>query len=166
MRSNAITTKWEIGVTARKASTIASVGLLLVLAEMCLAAGPLDEDFENIWSSLGQRTEAELTTLPAKGRAAFARTLIACSIFADMYSNPKYTSECETTSYEFLNQFSDSSSALSILLKRAIELTRAHNTQVELDFEQGRRGLAYNNPGKVYIGVLQKAYGDTIPKKF
>src|SRR5262245_7919505 len=122
----------------RKATAAANIGLLLLSVQLCLAAGPLDENFENIWASLGQKTEAELAALLAKGRAAFERTLVACSSFAHMYSNPKYTAECEATSSEFLAQSSDGSSALSIVFKRAIELTRAYNTQVEFDFEQGR----------------------------
>jgi hypothetical protein len=148
-----------------KLSATGNVGLLLVLAQMCLAAGPRDEDFENIWSSLGQRAEVELAALPAKGRAAFERALIACSIFVDMYSNPKYTSECETTSRDFINQFSNSSLALSFLFIRTIELTRAYNVQTELDF-QGLRELAYETPARPYIEVLQRAYRDTIPTKF
>ena len=150
---------------ASKINAAASGGFLFV-AQVCLAAGPLDESFEKIWSSFGQRSEGELAALPAKGRAAFERALIACSIFVDMYSNPKYTSECETNSYDFLTQFSASSSALSFLFTRAIELTRDYNIKTEIDFEQGRRAIAYDNPAKIYIEVLQRARRETIPQKF
>jgi len=79
-----------------------------------------------------------------------------------MYSNPKYTSECEADANEFLAQFSDSSSPLSVVFRRAIELTRAYNMQTEI--EQGRAGIAFDNPGKIYIEVLRRAYRGSIPR--
>ena len=125
----------------------------------------LDQQDRNIWSALGPRTETELATLSAKARGVFERTLVACSIFVDMYTNPKYTSECEATASEFLTQYSDSSSALSILFTQAIELTRDYNVQAEFD-GQRRRALSFDNPGKVYVDVLQRAYRDTITRRF
>jgi len=155
----------ETGVRVRKANVVATVALLLGFAQACLAAGPRDDDFENIWSALGPRTEIELATLSAKARGVFERTLVACSIFVDMYTNPKYTSECEATASEFLTQYSNSSSALSILFTQAIELTRDYNVQAEFD-GQRRRALSFDNPGKVYVDVLQRAYRDTITRRF
>lgn len=144
-------------------STLAGLGLLFVFVQICLSASQQDENFEKIWSAFGQKAESELMALPAKGRAAFQKTLIACSIYADAYSNLKYTSECETTSNYFLTEFSDNSAALSILFKAAMTLTAAYNAQTEFEFDRGRRNLPDDNLRKVYIEVLLKAYRDTTP---
>jgi len=133
------------------------------LGQICFSASQQDETFEKIWSAFGQKVQSELLALPAKGRAAFQKALIACSIYADAYSNLKYTSECETTSNYFLTEFSDNSSALSVLFKAAMTLTSAYNAQTEFEFAQGRRNLPDDNLRKVYIEVLLKAYRDTIP---
>lgn len=150
-------------MTFKNKSTVVGVGLLLVFVQICLSASQQDESFERIWSAFGQRAQSELVALPAKGRAAFQKALIACSIYADAYSNLKYTSECESTSNYFLTEFSDNSSALSILFRAAMTLTSAYSTQTEFDFEQGRRRLPDDNLRKVYIEVILKAYRDTIP---
>jgi hypothetical protein len=137
--------------------------LLLVLGQICPSASQEDEIFQKIWSTYGLKADSELMSLPAKGRAAFQKALIACSIYADAYSNLKYTSECETTSNYFLTEFSDNSSALSVLFKAAMTLTNAYNTQTEFEFAQGRGQLPDDNLRKVYMQVLLKAYRDTIP---
>ena len=150
-------------MTFKIKSTLAGAGLLLVLIQICVAASPQDEIFEKIWSAFGQRAQSEVLALSAKGRAAFQKALIACSIYADAYANPKYTSECETTSNYFLTEFSDNSSALSVLFKAAMTLTGAYDTQTKFEFAQGRRQLSDDDLRKVYIEVLLKAYRDTLP---
>ena len=146
----------------RRVNAVVLLVVLLALNRACLAAGLSDETFETVWSSFGRQVEADLAALPAKGRASFERTLVGCSVFVVMYSNPKYTSECEADANEFLAQFSDSSSPLSVVFRRAIELTRAYNMQTEI--EQGRAGIAFDNPGKIYIEVLRRAYRGSIPR--
>ena len=146
-------------MTFKIKSALAGAGLLLVLGQICFSASQQDETFEKIWSAFGQKAQSELLALPAKGRAAFQKALIACSIYADAYANLKYTSECETTSYYFLTEFSDNSSTLFVLFKAAMTLTSAY----ELEIVQGRGQLPNDNLRKVYIEVLQKAYRGTIP---
>lgn len=150
-------------MTFKNISILAGVGLLVVFGHICLSASQSDEVFERVWTAFGQRAESELTALPAKGRAAFQKALIACSIYADAYSNLKYTSECETTSKYFMTEFSNSSSALSTLFNAAMTLTSAYDTQSQLEFAQGRSQLPDDNLRKVYIEVLLKAYRDTTP---
>ena len=152
-------------MTIKIKSVVAGAGLLLVLVQICLAASPQDENFEKIWSAFGQKAQSEVLALSAKGRAAFQKALIACSIYVDAYANLKYTSECESTSNYFMTEFSDNSSALSVLFKAAMTLTRARNAQTELEFEQARRPLPDDNLRKIYIEVLLKAYQDTIPAR-
>lgn len=141
----------------------AGAGLLLVLIQTCLAASQQDESFEKIWLAFGPKAQSELLALPAKGRAAFQKALIACSIYADAYANLKYTSECETTSNYFMTEFSDNSSALSVLFRAAMALTSAHNTQAELEIRGARPQRPDDNLRKFYIEVLLKAYRDTTP---
>jgi hypothetical protein len=150
-------------MTIKIKSALACAALLLVLVQICLAASQQDESFEKIWSAFGQKAQSELLALPAKGRAAFQKALIACSIYADAYANLKYTSGCETTSSYFMTEFSGTSSALSVLFKAAMTLTSAQNAQAELEFAGVRRQLPDDNLRKVYIDVLLKAYRDTIP---
>ena len=150
-------------MTLANKSGVAALGLLLVFGQICLSASQQDEVFEKIWSAYGQKADSELMALPAKGRAAFQKALIACSIYADAYPNLKYTSECETTSNYFLAEFSDNSSALSVLFQAAMSLTSAHNAQAELEFQQAQRPRPDDNLRKVYIEVLLKAYRDTTP---
>jgi hypothetical protein len=150
-------------MTLKNKSTVAGVGLLLVFGQICLSASQQDEVFEKIWSAYGQKADLELMALPAKGRAAFQKALIACSIYADAYPNLKYTSECETTSSYFLTEFSDNSSALSVLFKAAMTLTGAYDTQTKFEFAQGRGQLSDDDLRKVYMQVILKAYRDTIP---
>lgn len=137
--------------------TLAGAGLLLLLVQICLAAGQQDESFERIWAAFGQKAQSELLALPTKGRAAFQKALIACSIYADAYANLKYTSECETTSKYFMSEFSDNSSALSVLFQAPMSLTSAHNAQAELEFQQAQGPRPDDNLRKVYIEVLLKA---------
>jgi hypothetical protein len=151
-------------VVVRRGNAAVVLGVLLAMNRASLAAGPSDETFETVWSSFGRQVEADLAALPAKGRAAFERTLVGCSVFVVMYSNPKYTSECEAGANEFLSQFSDTSSPLFIVFRRAIDLTRAYNMQTEL--EQGRDRIVFDNPGRVYIEVLRRAYRGAIPREF
>lgn len=150
-------------MTSKNKSALVGAGLLLVLVQICHSASQRDESFETIWLAFGQKAESELVALPRKGRAAFQKALIACSIYADAYANLKYTSECETTSNYFLTEFSDNSSALFVLFKAAMTLTSAYNAQTE--FEQGRPNLPDDNLRKVYIEVLLKVYRDTIPTR-
>jgi hypothetical protein len=150
-------------MTIKIKSALACAALLLVVVQICLAASQQDESFEKIWTTFGQKAQSELLALPAKGRAAFQKALIACSIYADAYANLKYTSECETTSSYFMTEFSGTSSALSVLFKAAMTLTSAQNAQAELEFAGVRRQLPDDNLRKVYIDVLLKAYRDTIP---
>jgi hypothetical protein len=150
-------------MTFKVKSMLAGGVLLLVLVQICLAAGQQDESFEKIWGAFGQKAQSELLALPAKGRAAFQKALIACSIYADAYANLKYTSECETTSNYFMSEFSDNSSALSVLFQAAMSLTSAHNAQAELELQQAQRPRPDDNLRKVYIEVLLKAYRDTTP---
>ncbi len=142
-------------------SALAGAGLLLVLVQICHSASPRDEAFEKIWAAFGRKAETELLALPAKGRAAFQRALIACSIYADDASNIKYTSECKTTSDYFLTEFSDNLSAMSVLFTAA--MTATIDAQTEIELGQGRGGLPDDILRRVYIDVLQKAYRDTIP---
>lgn len=140
-------------------SALAGAGLLLVLGQICHSASPRDEAFEKIWSAFGRKAETELAALPAKGRVAFQRALIACSIYADDASNIKYTSECKTTSDYFLTEFSGNLSAMSVLFTAVMTATIDAQTALEL----GQGGLPDDILRRVYIDVLQKAYRDTIP---
>jgi hypothetical protein len=150
-------------MTSKIKCALAGAGLFLLLVQISLAAGQQDESFEKIWAAFGQKAQSELLALPAKGRAAFQKALIACSIYADAYANLKYTAECETTSNYFMTEFSDNSSALSVLFQAAMSLTSARNAQAELEFQQAQRPRSDDNLRKVYIEVLLKAYRDTTP---
>lgn len=140
---------------------LAGAALLLVLVQNCHSASPRDDAFEKIWSAFGRKAEAEIVSLPAKGRVAFQRALIACSIFADDATIIKYTSECRSTSDYFLTEFSDNLSAMSVLFAAA--MTATIDAQTEVALGPGRGGLPDDILRRVYIDVLQKAYRDTIP---
>ena len=149
-------------MTVRKIRALASGVLLLVSAEACLAEDRRNETFDATWDTLGQNAEKELAALPKDGRRAYQKALIACSLYADEYSNDKYGAECRRATTFFSVEFASASSSISSLLKLARSLTAVYESNIKMEYQQGRRpDLTAGNPATIYIDFLKKAYRDT-----
>jgi hypothetical protein len=140
----------------------AGVGLLIISAQLCIAADARREAAADAWWSLwGEKVKAELKSLPNAGRRAFRDALIACSLYADDYDSADYKAQCERATKAFMIEFSQGGSAIELSFKTSMLSTAMTSAQLELDRQRGTRGTSSGEVRYVGLDVLQRAYRET-----
>jgi hypothetical protein len=139
----------------------AGIGLLILSVQLCVAADARREAADRWWSLWGEKTKAELKSLPNAGRKAFRDALIACSLYADEYDSAEYKAQCEKATKAFVIEFSQDGSAIEMSFRASRLSAAMTSAQLELDRQHAIRGTSGGEVRYQGLDVLQRAYRET-----